>query len=50
MISGMSENVSKTVSGAFTDINSNNNLFCKYCGKKLESDSVFCSGCGKKVN
>ena len=50
MISGMSENVSKTVSGAFTDINSNNNLFCKHCGKKLESDSVFCSGCGKKVN
>ena len=50
MISGMSENVSKTVNGAFTDINSNNNLFCKYCGKKLESDSVFCSGCGKKVN
>lgn len=24
-------------------------MFCKYCGKKLESDATFCSGCGKNV-
>ncbi len=24
-------------------------MFCKYCGRKLESDATFCSGCGKSV-
>lgn len=25
-------------------------MFCKYCGAKLESDSVFCSACGAKLS
>ena len=25
-------------------------MFCKYCGKKIDGDSVFCMFCGKKVN
>lgn len=25
-------------------------MFCKYCGKKIDDDSVFCMFCGKKVN
>lgn len=24
-------------------------MFCKYCGAKLESDSIFCSACGAKL-
>lgn len=25
-------------------------MFCKYCGNKLDDDSVFCVACGKKLN
>lgn len=25
-------------------------MFCKYCGKKIDDDSVFCRFCGKKIN
>ena len=25
-------------------------MFCKYCGKKIDTDSVFCMFCGKRVN
>lgn len=25
-------------------------MFCKYCGKKIESDSIFCSHFGKEIN
>lgn len=24
-------------------------MFCRYCGKKIESDSIFCKFCGKKL-
>jgi len=24
-------------------------IFCKYCGQKIDSDSVYCSKCGKKL-
>lgn len=24
-------------------------MYCKYCGKKIDDDSIFCSHCGKKV-
>lgn len=25
-------------------------MFCKYCGKEINNDSVFCRYCGKQVN
>ena len=24
-------------------------MFCKFCGKNIDDDSVFCSYCGKKL-
>ncbi len=24
-------------------------MFCKYCGKKIDDDSVYCMFCGKRV-
>lgn len=24
--------------------------FCKYCGAKLDPDSVFCANCGRRVD
>ena len=27
-----------------------NVLYCRYCGKKIESDSTFCKYCGKQLN
>lgn len=25
-------------------------MFCRFCGKQIEEDSLFCKNCGKKVN
>ena len=25
-------------------------MFCKYCGKKIDDDSISCMYCGKKLN
>lgn len=49
MISGVSSKVNETVTGAFTNTNNEQTTYCRYCGKKIEADSIFCSGCGKKV-
>lgn len=32
------------------DGNNTSLQFCKYCGKKIDSDSRFCKYCGKKLN
>ena len=26
------------------------NMYCRYCGKQIEDDSIFCRHCGKNVN
>ncbi len=46
--SNIGEKVSNTVTGAFATT-TNGVAFCRFCGRKLEADSLFCSGCGKKV-
>lgn len=25
-------------------------MYCKYCGKKIDDDSIFCSYCGKNIS
>ena len=25
-------------------------MFCKYCGKRIDDDSIFCNFCGKKLS
>ena len=25
-------------------------MYCKYCGKKIDNDSIFCSYCGKNIS
>lgn len=32
------------------DTKTNNNIICKYCGKKLPIESKFCSDCHKATN
>lgn len=31
------------------NLNKTQNLYCSYCGEKIDSDSKFCSFCGKKL-
>lgn len=32
-----------------TEKTDENLMFCKYCGKRIESDSLFCKYCGRKL-
>ena len=25
------------------------NIYCKYCGEEIDSDSVYCKNCGRKI-
>ena len=34
---------------AIKDGITNNNVYCKHCGKSIDSDSKFCKNCGKEV-
>ncbi len=31
------------------EISNDNLIFCKYCGKRIEADSLFCKYCGRKL-
>lgn len=31
------------------DDSNGNMMFCKYCGKRIEADSLYCKYCGKKL-
>jgi len=36
--------------GAMEGLNEEKQIFCKYCGQEIDSDSDFCKYCGKKLN
>lgn len=38
----------KTAVGAIKDGFTQNNMFCKYCGAEIDTDSKFCKKCGKE--
>lgn len=41
----------KTTASAIKEgFTSNNNIYCKYCGASIDSDSAYCKSCGKKVS
>ena len=44
------ENIPQTAPQITPDVKEKRPLnFCKYCGTKIDSDSVFCSYCGRKI-
>ncbi len=40
------ETTTRAVKKGFTE---DKNVFCKYCGQKIDGDSKFCSKCGKEL-
>ena len=38
----------KTMASAIKDGFNQSNIFCKYCGCKIDADSKFCKKCGKE--
>ena len=43
--------VKEVVSGVKDGLTgSNSEIYCKYCGNRIDSDSDFCKYCGKKLN
>ncbi len=42
------ESVEMTVRAIKKGLTDESDTYCKYCGKKIDSDSIFCKSCGKE--